>query len=411
MSIFTDADSLAQQIGIAFVLAFLILLIVRYILLLWLGYLHHLENRRRTHDDLRVREPSVTVIVPVYNEEAVIVAALRSLLALRHASLEIIVVDDGSTDRTLERALSLEGQYGDTTLRVVSKSNGGKATALNAGIALASHDYVLCMDGDSRLDPDTIRAVMRHFADPRVAAVAGNVKVVNRDNVWSCLQALEYLEGLNMARRAQGFLRVVNIIPGPIGIFRRDVLQSVGGYDTDTFAEDADLTLKILTAGWHVAYEDRAIAYTEAPERFIDLVKQRYRWTRGILQSLRKRREWLKSPRKAPLLWSALAAMLFEAVLWPVMNVLGNLLFALVALSAGAASGVFYWWVLLTMLDVAAALYAVGIEGEELRLVPYAVVSRFLFITMIDVAKLFATAEEMANVQMTWGKLERAGRI
>ena len=104
-------------------------------------------------------------------------------------------------------------------------------------------------------------------------------------------------------------------------------------------------------------------------------------------------------------------AMLFEAVLWPVMNVLGNLLFTLVALSAGAASGVFYWWVLLTMLDVAAALYAVGIEGEELGLVPYAVLYRFLFITMIDVAKLLATAEEVARVRMTWGKLERVGRI
>ena len=103
--------------------------------------------------------------------------------------------------------------------------------------------------------------------------------------------------------------------------------------------------------------------------------------------------------------------MLFEAVLWPAMNVLGNLLFALVALAAGAASGVFYWWVLLTLLDVAAALYAVGIEGEDLQLVPYAVISRFVFITMIDVAKLFATAEEVARVRMTWGKLERAGRI
>jgi len=411
MNLFTDSDSLAQQIGIAFVLAFLILLIVRYILLLWLGYLHHLENRRRAHDERRTPDAAVSVIVPVYNEEAVIVSALRSLLALRSVSLEIIVVDDGSTDRTFERAVSMEGRYSETTLRVVSKSNGGKASALNVGIALARHDYVLCMDGDSRLDPDTIRAAMRHFLDPRVAAVAGNVKVVNRQNVWSCLQALEYLEGLNMARRAQGFLLVVNIIPGPIGIFRRDVLQSVGGYDTDTFAEDADLTLKILTAGWHVAYEDRAIAYTEVPERFIDLVKQRYRWTRGILQALTKRKTWLKAPRRSPLLWSALAAMLFEAVLWPAMNVLGNLLFALIALSAGAASGVFYWWVLLTMLDVAAALYAVGIEGEELRLVPYAVVSRFVFLTMIDVAKLFATAEEMAHVQMTWGKLERAGRI
>jgi cellulose synthase/poly-beta-1,6-N-acetylglucosamine synthase-like glycosyltransferase len=410
MSVFTDADSLAQQIGIAFVLAFLVLLIVRYILLLWFGYLHHIESRRRGEEQA-APEPPVTIIVPVYNEDAVIVPALRSLLGLRYPALEIIVVDDGSTDHTLERAAALEGRYGATTLRVISKRNGGKASALNAGVALARHDYVLCMDGDSRLDPGTIRAAMRHFADPRVAAVAGNVKVVNRDNVWTSLQALEYLEGLNMARRAQGFLRVVNIIPGPIGVFRRDVLRAVGGYDTDTFAEDADLTLKLLTAGWHVAYEERAIAFTEAPERFIDLVKQRYRWTRGILQALRKRREWLASPRRSPLIWGSLAAMLFEAVLWPAMNVLGNLLFTLIALSAGTASGVFYWWVLLTMLDVAAALYAVGIEGEELRLVPYAVLYRFLFITMIDVAKLLATLEEVARVRMTWGKLERAGRI
>src|SRR6185436_16069303 len=154
------------------------------------------------------------------------------------------------------------------------------------------------MDGDARLSPDALRHAMRHFSDPRIAAVAGNVKVVNRRNLWTRLQALEYIEGLNMARRAQGFLRVVNIVPGPIGVFRRDVLRRVGGYDTDTFAEDADLTLKILTAGWHVAYEERAIAYTEAPERFVELVKQRYRWTRGVLQALRKHRMWLVSPRR-----------------------------------------------------------------------------------------------------------------
>jgi len=410
VSFFTDADSVARQIGIAFVLAFLVVLIARYILLLWLGYLHHMESRGRARFDDYVVEPPVSIIVPVYNEEAVIGQALRSLLSLRYALVEIIVVDDGSTDRTLEQARSMAGRYGGTTLRVVSKSNGGKASALNTGIAQARHPYVLCMDGDSRLDPGTLRAAMRHFSDPRIGAVAGNVKVVNRDNVWTRLQALEYLEGLNMARRAQGFLRVVNVIPGPIGVFRRDVLGSVGGYDTDTFAEDADLTLKILTAGWHVAYEERAIAYTEAPQRFVDLVKQRYRWTRGILQALRKRTRFLALPRR-PLIWGSLAAMFFEAVLWPVMNVLGNLLFTVVALSAGAASGVIYWWVLLTMLDVAAALYAVGIEGEDLRLVPYAVPYRFFFITMIDVAKLLATAEEALRVRMTWGKLERAGRI
>jgi cellulose synthase/poly-beta-1,6-N-acetylglucosamine synthase-like glycosyltransferase len=188
-------------------------------------------------------------------------------------------------------------------------------------------------------------------------------------------------------------------------------LLRAGGYDTDTYAEDADLTLKLLTGGWQLAYEERAIAYTEAPEHYLDLVKQRYRWTRGILQALRKRAHWLSQPRRGVAVWLSLLVMLFEAIVWPSMNVLGNLLFSVAALSAGVASGVLYWWALLTMLDVAAALYAVGMEGEDLRLVPYAVAYRFFFITMIDVAKLFATAEEIARVRMTWGKLERAGRL
>ncbi|HKW46666.1 MAG TPA: glycosyltransferase [Gemmatimonadaceae bacterium] len=397
------------QIAIAFVLTFLVVLIVRNVLLLWLSYLQHIENRGR--DAECTHQPPVTILVPVYNEEAVIGPALRSLLELRYPVFHVIVIDDGSSDATYERAAAVAGQYGQSSIHVVRKHNGGKASALNTGISLATTDFVLCMDGDSRLHADTLRFAMRHFIDPRVGAVAGNVKVVNRQNVWTRLQALEYVEGLNTARRAQGFLRVVNIIPGPIGVFRRDALLRAGGYDTDTFAEDADLTLKLLTAGWHVAYEERAIAYTEAPEHYLDLIKQRYRWTRGILQALRKRALWLGAPQRGVALWLSLLVMLFEAVVWPMMNVIGNLLFTVAALSAGAASGVLYWWALLTMLDVAAALYAVGMEGEDLRLIPYAVAYRFFFITMIDVAKLFATVEEVARVRMTWGKLERAGRL
>lgn len=389
---------------------FLVVLIARYVLLLWLGYLHHIESGGVDESERMTQSP-VTIIVPVFNEEEVVLPALRSLLALDYPAFHILVVDDGSTDRTRELASTLEGSYGAVTLRVVSRSNGGKAAALNMGIALATTPYVLCMDGDSRLAPGTLRSAMRHFVDPRVGAVAGNVKVVNRNNIWTRLQALEYIEGLNLARRAQGFLRVVNIIPGPIGVFRRDVLWSVGGYDNDTFAEDADLTLKIISAGWHVPYEERAVAWTEAPEFFLDLVRQRYRWTRGILQALRKRAPLLAAPRGQVAVWISLAAMFFEAVLWPTVNVLGGLLFTLAALTAGVASGIFYWWVLLTMLDLAAALYTVVMEEEDLALVPYAVIYRFLFIIMIDVAKLFATIEEAANVRMTWGKLERAGRI
>jgi cellulose synthase/poly-beta-1,6-N-acetylglucosamine synthase-like glycosyltransferase len=399
----------ALRLGLVLVLAFLIVLLVRYVLLLWLGYLHHIESRGVREPDGAL--PRVTIIVPVYNEAAVISAALRSLLALRYPAFDILVIDDGSTDETFEWARSFEGQFGDTRVRVVHKANGGKASALNTGIALARTPLVLCMDGDSRLTADTLRHAVRHFSDARVGAVAGNVKVVNRNNVWTRLQALEYIEGLNLPRRAQGFMRAVNIIPGPIGVFRRDVLLAVGGYDTDTFAEDADLTLKILTAGWHIVYEDRAVAWTEAPEQYLDLVKQRYRWTRGILQALGKHAAPGSRERQSPVVTLSLFVMLFEAVLWPALNVLGNLLFVVAALSAGITSGVFYWWTLLTLLDVAAALHTVAMEEEDLMLVPYAVIYRFFFIAMIDVAKLVAALEQLGNVRMTWGKLERAGRI
>ena len=404
-----DPQDLALQVGVAFVLTFLIILILRYVILLWLGYLHHVESDALPEE--LVDAPPVTVVVPAFNEGPVIESALRSLLELDYPVYEVIVVDDGSTDDTATRAAAVAGEFGDVSIRVVTRPNGGKASALNAGLSLAGYDYVLCMDADSRLTRDAVRVAMRHFRDPRVGAVAGNVKVANRDTMWTALQALEYIEGLNLARRAQGFLRVVNIVPGPVGLFRREALAGVGGYDTDTYAEDADVTLKILTAGWHIAYEDRAVAWTEAPERLHDLIKQRYRWTRGILQALRKRSAWLGSPRRGLAVWTSLQAMLFEGVIWPVVNVIGNLFFALSALSVGAGPLVVYWWLLLTLLDVAAALHTIGMEEEDLGLVPYAVLYRFFFITMVDVAKLFAAVEEFANVRMTWGKLERAGRL
>jgi biofilm PGA synthesis N-glycosyltransferase PgaC len=411
MPLLLDTDDLALRVGVGIVLAFLVVLVIRYVLLLWLGYLHHIESHVELATTPGTPQQRVTVIVPVFNEEVVIVAAVRSLLALDYPALDILIVDDGSTDETFALATAMQGQYGSATVRVVRKRNGGKASALNTGIALARTPFVLCMDGDSRLAPDTLRYAMRHFADPRVGAVAGNVKVVNRTNLWTRLQALEYIEGLNLPRRAQGFMRAVNIIPGPLGVFRRDVLAAVGGYDTDTYAEDADLTLKVLTAGWHIVYEPRAVAWTEAPETLLDLIKQRYRWTRGILQALQKRTSWLASPKGGVVVWGSLLAMLFEAIIWPAVNVLGNLFFALAALSAGAPAGILSWWALLTMLDTAAALYAVTMEGEELSLVPYAVVYRFFFISLVDVAKLFATFEQLLNTRMSWGKLERVGRI
>ena len=406
-----QTDSL-MYVG-TFVMSVLLLmgLVVRYLSFMWLGYLHQVEQTAQTDARGQVMWPPVTIIVPAYNEGPVIEASVRSLLQLDYPAYEILVVDDGSSDDTRERVAPLEGRHGDVTVRLVSKLNGGKASALNTGIALARHDYVLCMDGDSKLEPQVLRVAMPHFAKDHVAAVAGNVKVINREKHLTRFQALEYIEGLNMARRAQGFVRVVNIIPGPIGVFRRSVLQEVGGYDRDTFAEDADLTLKILSAGYHIAYEDRAVAWTEAPETVNDLIKQRYRWTRGILQAIRKRKFALLNPISL-WVWVSIMMMIFEGIVMPAANVLINTLFAVTALGTGQVGVYIVWWFLLfNLLDLIAAMYCVSGEQEDLRLVPYALLMRFFYFPLIDVTKLMATVDELQNVDMTWGKLERAGRL
>jgi len=171
-------------------------------------------------------------------------------------------------------------------MRVLVKANGGKFDALNHGIAHARGEIVVCIDGDSIIERDALRYLVAHFDDPSVGAVAGNVRVANRATIWSGLQALEYVVGLGLAKRAQSAGGAVTIVPGPAGAFRKTALAEVNAYDGDTFAEDFDLTMKLLEAGWHVVYEPRAIVLTEAPERTLDLLRQRYRWTRGSLQVL-----------------------------------------------------------------------------------------------------------------------------
>lgn len=398
------------RLSVVTLVLFLIILIARYFTLLWFGYLHHVESvdvKRKNG----IEYSPVSLIVPAYNEGRVIEKALESLVKLDYPRYEVIVVDDGSSDDTFANASRMAGDYGHCRVRVMTKKNGGKASALNAGLAMAEYPIVLCMDADSRLERQTIKRAMPHFQDPSVGAVAGNVKVVNRRNMWTRLQALEYVEGLNMARRAQGFLNAVNIVPGPIGLFRRDVLISLGGYDLDTFAEDTDLTLKILTAGWKIRYEPLAIAWTEAPERLVDLIQQRYRWTRGILQALSKHKWTLFTPLPDLPLWFSLLQMGFEAVIWPAMNVYGHLFFAYVAVAFGMSEMLLAWWTLLTLLDLVAALATVGMEEEQLSLVPYALIYRFFFILLIDVVKLCSTIEEALNLRMNWGKLERVGRL
>ena len=390
---------------------FLFILLIRYFANLFMAYFF---ITRYTVQNKEGYYPFISILVPVFNEGVVLKSAIGSLLEIDYPNYEIIIVNDGSTDDTAVIGESIvgyqKGKSGFVKVSLINKPNGGKAKALNAGIQYSEAQFVLCMDGDSQLSPNTLRLAIRHFVDPAVGAVAGNVKVQNRKKFWTDLQALEYVEGLNMARSAQGFLQMVNIIPGPIGLFRKSALRDAGFYSSDTFAEDADITLKLLAHGWRIIYEPNAIAYTEAPISIYQLLKQRYRWTRGILQAIRKHKRYLINPthnfNNSVILWQ----MFYEALVWPAMNIFVNVYFIIVALFYGLSSFIFLWWIGIAMLDLMAAVYCIAAEKEEFRLVPYTIVYRLIFILFIDVTKAMATVEEFLGIKMTWGKLERTGQ-
>jgi poly-beta-1,6 N-acetyl-D-glucosamine synthase len=395
-------------------LFFLLVVILRYLGLLGGAFLAQ-QGRAARRPDPSLRDdrlPPITVIVPAYNEAEVIEASIRSLLRLNYPRLEILVIDDGSRDATALRARRVAQEAPPGRVRVITQPNGGKATALNTGIRASRGEFVFCMDADSVIAPDSLRHAIEHLMhDPTLGAVAGAVDIANDRRLLTRLQALEYVQGLNIVRQAMGWAGVVNIIPGPVGLFRKTALLDVGGYDTDTFAEDCDVTLKLLVRGWKITYEPRARAATEAPETLRSLFQQRYRWTRGIIQALRKHRGVLARPFRHPVQCLVLWYMVFEALAWPVMNLMANLVLVYLATAYGTSAILVLWWLMLTLLDLAISLFAVSMEAKSLRLVPHAVVYRMFFSLAIDTCKVLATLEEVMGVGMRWGKLARLGRI
>jgi len=403
-------SSLIEYATIIALVIFLFILLIRYFGILFFSYFYMNEYTFKPTNGFN---PFVSIIVPVFNEAKVLHKSISSLLKLDYHNYEIIIVNDGSTDDTRNVAAKLvgyqQGKYGGIKVSLINKPNGGKASALNLGIKVSKADFVLCMDGDSLLTPLSLKMAIRHFVNPEVGAVAGNVKVLNRKKFFTDLQALEYVEGLNMARSAQSAIRLVNIIPGPIGVFRKAAIQSVDYYSGDTFAEDADMTLRLISQGWKIYYEPKSISYTEAPVKLQQLLKQRYRWTRGIIQSIRKHKKLMLNPTinfgDSFILWT----MFYEALLWPTMNIAAHLFFIFAALVFGFTSLIFYWWAALALLDIVAAIYCIAAEKEEFRLVGYAIIYRMVFILIIDICKAMSTIEEFLGIKMTWGKLERVG--
>ena len=236
------------------------LVIARLVVMLVVARRH---AKRRRDPSFSWGEPvtdPVSVVVPAYNESENIEATVRSILANDHP-LEVVVVDDGSTDGTAD----LLEDLALPRVRVVRQANAGKSAALNRGVAAAKHDLIVMIDGDTIFQPDTVAQLVAPFADPAIGAVAGNVKIANRDRLIPRMQHLEYVVGFNVDRRVQDTWGSISTIPGAAGAFRREAVQEVGGLSSDTLAEDTDLTIALGRAGWRVVYAERALAWTEAP--------------------------------------------------------------------------------------------------------------------------------------------------
>jgi cellulose synthase/poly-beta-1,6-N-acetylglucosamine synthase-like glycosyltransferase/peptidoglycan/xylan/chitin deacetylase (PgdA/CDA1 family) len=365
------------------------------------------RSRRRVDVPVRteVTEP-VSVIVPAYNESAGIEAAVRSIAASTHA-VEIIVVDDGSTDGTADivEALGLPG------VTLIRKENGGKPSALNAGLAAASHDLVVMVDGDTVFEPETVHALIQPFANPQVGAISGNTKVANRGGILGAWQHIEYVVGFNLDRRLFDVAECMPTVPGAIGAFRRDALIRVGGLSDDTLAEDTDLTMSLCRDGWRVVYQDDARAWTEAPESLTALWKQRYRWCYGTLQAMWKHRgAVLQRGAAGKLGRRGLGYLLVLQVLLPLFAPVVDV-FAIYGLVFLDPVRIGLLWLVFLLVQFLMAAYAFRLDNESLRPLWTLPLQQFVYRQLMYLVVIQSVVTAVAGVHLRWHRMERYGSL
>jgi biofilm PGA synthesis N-glycosyltransferase PgaC len=366
--------------------------------------------------------PTVSIFVPAYNEGETIAPALESLLALEYPCFEIIVIDDGSKDETYERAKPFEGDYAHCSIRVYRKPNGGKWSALNFAFAHSTGELCLCVDADSKLAPQSIRLMVERMADPGIDAVAGQIRVRNRINLLTRLQALEYVMASGALRLAQSHSGTVLVVPGPLGLYRRAMMEEVfmrwgtggmpvqpghvfGPLEGDTFAEDFDLSLSVLSLGGRIVYEPYAISHTKAPEWAYALLSQRYRWARGTIQVLRK---FIRRSRTYPQMlqprvvgWLAVTYGA-EMFVLPFAYTIGMAAVLFYLVSGGSLGAILLGALPVLLLSLNAAAFCIALHGDRISLLPVLLVYDFYHGFMLNSAWLIAVIDEIRGKTMRW---------
>lgn len=405
------------------------ILMTARLLLIGTGALVDRLARRKEAKASVVIGPRVAIIVPAYNEEKVIARTVRSVLNSSYQQVRVIVVDDGSQDRTAEVAReTFAAEIAAGQLLVLSKSNAGKAVAANFALSHVTEEVFVAIDADTVIHPEAISRMVTHFSDPKVAAVAGNAKVGNRVNMWTRWQALEYITSQNFERRALNTVNAVSVVPGAIGAWRASAVREVGLYPYDTVAEDADLTMSLLQAGYKVHYEDQALAFTEAPMDPRGLTRQRFRWSFGILQAVWKHRGAFL--RGGSLGWIALPNIIVFQILLPLVSPFIDLMFAVGAISylidrhfhprtAQAANfeRLALFFTLFLLIDFLTAALAFSLERRSARvpedkwLLTQVWLQRFAYRQIFSWVLFKTLKRAIDGRSFNWDKLERTASV
>ena len=394
---------------------FLVFLVLGFVRLLFMYILMIREKRAENHRNYAPinakTAPEVSIIVPAYNEEVNIVRTINNLKQQDYPNFHIYLVDDGSKDNTLKRVH--EKFDNDTAVTIIGKENGGKASALNLGIATCSTEYVVCIDADTQLLSDAVSKLMRHFiADKtgRIGAVAGNVKVGNSRNILTYWQAIEYTTSQNFDRMAYSNINAITVVPGAIGAFRKKVLEEVGGFTTDTLAEDCDLTMCINERGYIIENENYAVAMTEVPETLRQFVKQRIRWCFGVMQTFWKHRSSLFATSKKGFgMWAMPNMLIFQYII-PTFSPLADILM-IIGLFTGNAAQVFAYYLVFLLVDASVSIMAYIFEHERLWVLLWIIPQRFFYRWIMYYVLFKSYLKAIKGELQTWGVLKRTGHV
>ncbi|POX38845.1 bi-functional transferase/deacetylase [Streptomyces sp. Ru73] len=397
---FTTA--MAWALGVAGVLS-----VLRLVLLAVFARAHvrRLDRFRPGTPRLRPVTEPVTVLVPAYNEEAGIAATVHSLLASTHPELQIVVIDDGSTDSTAAIAEAID----DPRVQVVRQPNGGKPSALNTGLAHTRYDIVVMVDADTVFEPEALTRLVQPLAHPAVGAVSGNTKVGNRRRLLGRWQHLEYVIGFNLDRRMFEVLECMPTVPGAIGAFRRDALMGIGGVSDETLAEDTDLTMALWRAGWRVVYEQSAVAWTEVPGTLGQLWRQRYRWCYGTLQSMWKHRHSVFEMGPAGRFGRrALSYLCLFQIALPLFAPVVDVFALYGVLFRDPTEAVLVWLGCLAVQMVTAA-YALRLDREKLRTMWVLPLQLFVYRQLLYLVVIQSVITALLGTRLKWHTMARAG--